>query len=183
MFLDLEHPLWWTAERVLDDDECARWVRRIEAAPRETAPVSLPGGPVLDVGLRNNTRVIVDDLDYAAALWPRIAPLVPASLLGRVAVGLNERFRCYRYEPGQRFGPHYDGCFIRDENEQSLLTLLIYLSGDCEGGETAFLDIDVRIAPERGRALFFQHRVLHEGAPVTRGHKHVLRTDVMYRKR
>jgi len=36
-------------------------------------------------------------------------------------------------------------------------------------------------APERGKALVFYHRQVHEGTPVVRGRKYVLRTDVMYR--
>jgi hypothetical protein len=40
---------------------------------------------------------------------------------------------------------------------------------------------DQRIAPRRGRALLFQHRVLHEASVVTAGEKLVLRTDVLYR--
>jgi saccharopine dehydrogenase (NAD+, L-lysine-forming) len=36
-----------------------------------------------------------------------------AHLHGRRPVGVNERFRCYRYEPGQRFAPHYDGAYQR----------------------------------------------------------------------
>ena len=37
------------------------------------------------------------------------------------------------------------------------------------------------MTPERGKALVFYHRQLHEGMPVVRGRKYVLRTDVMYR--
>jgi hypothetical protein len=38
----------------------------------------------------------------------------------------------------------------------------------------------MRIAPRTGRALLFQHRVLHEASTVRSGEKHVLRTDVLY---
>ena len=31
-----------------------------------------------------------------------------------------------------------------------------------------------------GQVLIFEHRQLHEGAPVLAGKKYVLRTDVMY---
>jgi hypothetical protein len=34
---------------------------------------------------------------------------------------------------------------------------------------------------ETGKALFFEHDVRHQGAPVERGRRYVLRTDVMYR--
>ncbi len=40
----------------------------------------------------------------------------------------------------------------------------------------------LRVQPQRGKALIFAHRQLHEGAAVVRGRKYVLRSDVMYRQ-
>jgi hypothetical protein len=65
---------------------------------------------------------------------------------------------------------------------RSLLTLLLYLDDDCDGGETDFPEQDIRVTPRRGDALWFQHRVLHAGRPVARGVKHVLRGDALYRR-
>ena len=64
---------------------------------------------------------------------------------------------------------------------RSLLTLLLYLDEDFEGGETEFPEQGETIAPRAGNALWLQHAVLHAGKPVTRGTKHLLRTDVLYR--
>jgi prolyl 4-hydroxylase len=97
-------------------------------------------------------------------------------------VGANERLRCYRYAPGQRFKPHFDGSFARDHDERSLLTFMVYLNDDFEGGETALLDLDQMVAPKTGSALLFQHPILHEGCTVTRGVKYALRSDIMYRR-
>jgi predicted 2-oxoglutarate/Fe(II)-dependent dioxygenase YbiX len=119
-----------------------------------------------------------DDTELAATLFARIT--VPESLCDMRAVGLNERFRCYRYEPGQRFAPHYDGAFVRDEDERSHLTFMIYLNEGFGGGATAFLDNEVTVVPRTGMALLFQHFQLHEGCAVTSGVKYVLRTDVMF---
>ena len=132
--------------------------------------------------VRNNERVMFDDRELAATLWALVAPLVPATLCESTAVGLNERFRGYRYRPGHRFAPHYDGAFIRDPCERSLLTFLLYLDDGCVGGATGFLHHDVAVAPARGAAVWFQHALLHEGAPVQAGVKYVLRSDVMYRQ-
>ena len=43
------------------------------------------------------------------------------------AVGLNERFRFYRYGAGEYFSWHYDGSYYRNDLERSLLTLMVYL--------------------------------------------------------
>ncbi len=99
--------------------------------------------------------------------------------------GADERFRCYRYEPGQRFAPHYDGAFVRDAAERSLLTLIVYFNADYGGGSTAFHDFDSWVRPRRGTALLFQHLLLHEGCiverGVERGVEYAMRSDVMYR--
>jgi predicted 2-oxoglutarate/Fe(II)-dependent dioxygenase YbiX len=59
--------------------------------------------------------------------------------------------------------------------------LLLYLDDDFDGGQTDFPEQHLTVAPRAGDALWFQHAVLHEGKPITRGTKHVLRTDVLYR--
>lgn len=97
-------------------------------------------------------------------------------------VGANERFRCYRYDVDQRFAPHYDGAFARNDDERSLLTFMVYLNESFRGGETHFHDFDVRVTPKTGMALLFQHFLLHEGRYVNEGVKYALRTDVMYRR-
>ena len=64
---------------------------------------------------------------------------------------------------------------------RSMLTLVFYLNDGFEGGATDFPELRRTIEPRRGRALVFQHRVLHEATVVTRGEKLVLRTDVLFR--
>jgi prolyl 4-hydroxylase len=179
--VDLTKPLWWTVDGVLSPGECARLVARIEAMGPTLAPVSRATGPVVDEGTRNNTRVIFDDPAFAGLLFERLRPHVPAELSGMRAAAANERLRCYRYAPGQRFAPHYDGSFYRCPGERSLLTLLVYLNEGFSGGETGLLDVDRVITPKTGMALLFQHAILHEGARVRAGVKYAARSDIMYR--
>lgn len=174
----------------LSPDECAEFVRLTEAQGYTAAPITTPSGPLMAPGVRNNERVIIDRPEWAAKLWERVKPLIPSPFLGHPSSGLNERFRFYRYDPGQTFRPHLDGHFARND-ERSQLTFMVYLNGECEGGETVIYiqddgwtrpdDTEIRVKPEAGKALVFFHYLLHEGAPVTAGRKYVLRTDVMYR--
>ena len=85
----------------------------------------------------------------------------PARLFDRRPVAINERIRCYRYEPGQRFAPHYDGAFRRSDFEASELTFMVYLNDGFVGGTTRFHDFDIDVVPRTGSALLFQHRLLH----------------------
>jgi predicted 2-oxoglutarate/Fe(II)-dependent dioxygenase YbiX len=95
-------------------------------------------------------------------------------------VGANPRLRLYRYGAGERHGAHWDTVVELEGGVRSLLTLVFYLNDDFEGGETDFPELERRVAPRAGRALLFQHRILHEAGRVVAGEKLVLRTDVLY---
>jgi prolyl 4-hydroxylase len=178
--LDHSAPLVFGREGVMSAAECGELVTRIDAMSPAAAPITTSQGFVMRPDIRNNERVMFDDVVLAAELFRRVEGVVPARLFGRRALGVNERFRGYRYQPGQRFAPHYDGAFRRSGKEASELTFMVYLNEELTGGKTAFLDFDVEVTPKTGAALFFQHQLLHEGAEVKSGVKYVLRTDVMY---
>jgi prolyl 4-hydroxylase len=172
--------LHWTVTGVFTPSECQALMARMEALGPELAPVTTAKGPVVRTDIRTNARVMFDDADLAQVLLGKIAHALPQAIDGRALVGLNERFRGYRYGPGQAFKPHLDGS-VQLGNASSELTLLVYLNDGCEGGETRFLfEPQVSVCPQQGTALLFAHRVLHEGVELRAGLKWALRTDVMY---
>lgn len=181
--LDSRNPLVLTVPEVLDAHERAELVQRIEALGPTAAPISTYRGAIMRPDVRNNTRVMFDDPALAALVLERVRSALPERLeRDWVLCGANERLRCYRYEPGQFFAPHFDGAFHRSPDERSLLTLLVYLNHCEAGGETRFLDLELSVAPTPGTALLFNHHLLHEGAEVKAGLKYALRSDVMYRR-
>lgn len=151
-------------------------------------------------------------------------------------LGINRRFRFYRYVPGRYYRPHIDGAwpssgfdvngdyrydtndvankngmqFVPTNEESqgfkaaqtepsqprpqlSRLTFLIYLNDDFVGGNTTFFvpskDQEgvlnaFPVKPSRGCVLVFPHGTcsapLHEGSPVLKGCKYVIRTEVEY---
>jgi len=159
-------------------EECRAAIDRAEATGFGQAPIHTAFGPQIRTDVRNNSRVMIDDPQLAAALWERCRDYIPLRLGDWEAVGVNERFRYYRYDVGQQFDWHYDGAFQRVSGERSRLTFMIYLNTGFDGGTTSFED--AQIVPQEGLALFFWHAILHKGQPVERGRKYVLRTDVMY---
>ncbi len=174
-----------TLEGVLTPEMCTEWINRAEHAGLAVAPISGHGGPVMNTTIRDNTRVIFDDMTAADALFRRMQPLLDPDQSGWALEGLNERFRVYRYQVGQRFRWHRDGHYERPRRlgqplSCSHFSLLLYLNDDFEGGRTEFRP-EVRIEPKTGSALLFPHAVLHQGARVEAGCKYLLRTDVMYR--
>lgn len=172
----------WTA------DACEAVLAAVGGADWLAATINSAAGRVVDPRVRNNDLALVHDPALADQLLEQIRPHVPATMTAewdgrRAAVtltGLFSPLRVYRYQPGQQFGLHQDQSYRRDDGARSLLTLMVYLDDGFEGGETDFPEQRERIVPARGDALWFQHMLLHAGRPVTRGVKHVLRTDVLY---
>ena len=167
---------------VLSAEECQSLIAKIDEIGPEIAPINTSQGTRVRTDVRNNERVMFDDVDLAEKVFRKAQPHVPAEMRSRRLVGANERFRCYRYKPGMRFAPHADGSFERN-NDKSFYTFLIYLNGDFTGGETNMAtQPELSVRPEVGLGLVFQHPIVHEGAEVTSGIKYVARTDLMYRK-
>lgn len=170
----------FVARNVFAADECQKFVDLSESTGYDAATINAFGGAIRRPEVRNNDRVILDDELLASELWQRCEPLVPNVLNGRRALGLNERLRFYRYEPGQKFAPHVDGYYQRLNGEQSLLSWMIYLNEDFTGGTTKFYAAEVEVKPETGMMLVFRHALLHEGTKVESGRKYVLRSYIMF---
>ena len=167
--------------------ECEKYIQISEDIGYEDATVTSPSGAVLRTDVRNNQRVMFCNEEIAAELFDRASDFVPREFDERLAVGVNELLRFYRYDSGQEFNWHQDFPFERDNGERSYLTFLIYLSDDFEGGGTSFEDSyspdsfdEFTVTPRQGMALFFEHETHHRGDRVVEGRKYVLRSDVMY---
>lgn len=99
-----------------------------------------------------------------------------------------ELSKVLHYTVGQQFAPHFD--FLEADAQglaselqvrgQRLVTFLIYLNDDFDGGETEFHAIGLRHRGRPGDALMFANvdpagqpdrRTLHAGRPPTRGEK------------
>jgi len=162
--------------------ECAAFIEQAEQIGFEPATITTLNGAELHQDVRNNDRIIFDNLELALRLWKRLAPVLPAVWIARSLAGLNERFRFYRYSTSQHFDWHYDGAFERSNGEKSLITVLLYLGGDYTGGETTFFVDEklIEVRGDQGDVVFFPHRLRHRGSLVKEGTKYMLRTDAMY---
>lgn len=86
-----------------------------------------------------------------------------------------------RYQPGggEGFQPHFDS--VREVSDRYLV-FLWYLNDVEEGGETAFVDLDVKVRPIKGRLLifppFWMYR--HAGLVPVSGPKYILSTYLLW---
>ncbi len=112
------------------------------------------------------------------------------------ACGLSERCMeapsILHYAPGEEIRDHYDFVdpAITDDyadeiarNGQRLITFIVYLNDDYEGGETAFPRLGFEYKGRRGGGIYFVNalpdlspdmRMVHAGRPTTRGEKWIV---------
>ena len=182
-------------DNLLTEAECEQLIALSERSGYACAAVNVGGKQVFRDEVRRTSRCMVDVPVAAGIIFERLRPFFPPN--GPRAgwarcVGLNERLRFLRYDPGDYFKPHQDGNYERPAGhpragDTSLLTLMIYLNTPAKGGETNFLSYGggraTSVMPTTGLALVFDHDLLHEGAPLFKGCKYCIRTDVMYTRR
>ncbi len=200
--VDLNH--WRSAPECIVRSESPRVVEAREVlAPRlceflvSLAPHRLEPARVYDpvtrsdviAPHRNNTIATFDifSLEYAHVL-----------VQARIAAACNvsekqlEAPSVLHYSPGEEIQDHFD--FVDPKstpdyaaeiaaNGQRLMTFLLYLNDDYDGGETAFPKLGLRHKGRRGDGLFFVNalpdmspdlRTLHAGCPTTRGEKWII---------
>lgn len=179
----------------LSGQECREHIAQSEARGYAGAGSHYPPS------YRNNDRQVVDDPALAQRLGERLVAHLPTHLQrdGQrwIFDSLNERFRFCRYGAGQQFNLHRDGVHHRGPDRRSWLTFMVYLTdGDAfGGGDTVFHSAGPggeaggapgreigRVRPRAGSLIVFDHGLWHAGAVVTQGVKHILRSDVLYRR-
>jgi prolyl 4-hydroxylase len=176
-----------TFERFLSPEACA-WIMN-QARPRlEAARVKNPerGGANAD-SYRSNTGMGFSVLDTDLVLQlthARIAAAIGAP------VAHQEPTNILHYEPGQEYRPHFDfidpgvAQFAQEVQRlgQRIVTFLIYLNDDYEGGATAFPRLHWSFKGKTGDALAFWNvtdgrpdpQTLHAGTPTSNGVKWLL---------
>ena len=194
------------ATNVLSPEECKAIIAAGESVN------FLPDAPFRvgqDASILAHNFYWVVDTTFHDILWSRVAHLVPSSVNGRLARGINRRFRVYRYVPGAEYRCHIDGAWPpsgilpddtyvydaspADKKQSSMFTFLIYLNDEFEGGETTFFlpaaeDGTLNAYPVRpvmGGVAVFPHgedngALLHEGSGVRKGAKYIIRTEIEY---
>jgi prolyl 4-hydroxylase len=112
--------------------------------------------------------------------------LVISAVNRRIAAASGTDFKCgeplqvLRYRPGQEYRPHFDA--LPTNENQRVLTMLVYLNSGYSGGETYFTRAGLKVAGKTGDALLFRNagpdgspdpNAEHAGLPVSSGEKYL----------
>jgi len=179
----------WVAENFFSKEECEKLIEISENASYEEALVNISKDlGVMDKRYRDSKRVMIDDVNLAGYIFEKCKDNIPSAFEGGLLLEVNERMRFLKYDhPGAKFAKHCDANFPRKSNEESLITMQIYLNEGFEGGETTifdeiFPDEKFPYVPKMGSVLFFRQRGWeHEGSVLKSGIKYTIRTELMYR--
>lgn len=135
-----------------------------------------------------NGRLVRDTMrtsDGATLAWLIEDPAVHA-LNRRLAAasgtdaGQGEALQILRYRPGQQYRPHLD--FVRASANNRVLTALVWLNADFQGGETQFVKTGLTLKGRKGDAMVFRNAgpdsqpdplSEHAGLAVTKGTKYL----------
>jgi len=135
---------------VLSETECRHLIALSEELGYlPDAAVSLPRK------IRHNDNVVwITDEKTDGLIWQRVEALANKGLAmfgDKKPLGINARFRFYRYSTGDYFKSHTDGAWpgsrVVDDrlitnaytDRYSMMTFLIFLNEDYSGGETRFV--------------------------------------------
>jgi predicted 2-oxoglutarate/Fe(II)-dependent dioxygenase YbiX len=92
----------------------------------------------------------------------------------------HEGYNLLKYETLQEYKAHYDG----DTGLGRVISAIVYLNNDYEGGELEFPNFGIKIKPEPGMMILFPSNFAytHIAHPVTKGTKYALVTWIRDRQ-
>ena len=172
----------WAVPQFFDAVECGRLMVMIDAVARPSGAYETD----YSAGYRTSYSSDLDPHDpLVRQLQQRIDDLIG------IEPAHGERLEGQRYLAGQEFKPHKDWfppnspswALESERGGQRSFTAMVYLNDVEEGGETAFLDLDIAVAPRVGTLLIWNNAdadgvpnpwTRHAGMPVPRGAKYIV---------
>lgn len=169
-----ERPDVWLVRSAFTPEECEFLVLLAEPTYQRSV-VSIGGQNVPDPMRTSDGSTIHWLIEDPAthAINRRLAALSATS------VQQGEPLQILRYRPGQQYYPHVD--WLGEQNRR-VMTALIYLNADYEGGETGFVKTGLKVKGHKGDVLVFRSVGTdnefdplseHAGLPVLNGTKYL----------
>jgi prolyl 4-hydroxylase len=179
VMLGVDAPPLRVFDGLLGGEECAALIELAKPRLVRARTVDAHGGQQVDAHRTS------DGMFFALGEMPLIRRIESriAALLG-VPVDHGEGLQVLHYLPGQQYEPHQDWfdpqqpgyAAITATGGQRIASVVMYLNTPEAGGGTAFPEIGLTVAAQRGAAVCFTYRSgdaasLHAGLPVRKGEK------------
>jgi prolyl 4-hydroxylase len=179
----LKNPNVAVLDGLLSDQECDKLVQ-IAAGKITRSEVIEPDGTrhASDVRTSMGTHFAHAENAVVDRIEHRLAALIDKP------IDHGEPLQILHYKVGGEYKPHHDyfdpkgGSYtdVLKQGGQRIATLIFYLNEVEGGGETIFPELELAVKPRRGSGVYFEYcnqdsaldaRLLHGGAPVTKGLK------------
>lgn len=156
-------------------EECDYLIARSERIFKPSVIVDPANGQLVPHPVRTSDNAFFPWIDETPAIHAINRRMAAAS---GTEVHAGEPLQVLRYRPGQQYRPHHDA--LPHTDNQRVLTMLVYLNEEYEGGETLFLSTGLKVKGGVGDALLFRNAdaegrpdplAQHAGLPVTAGEK------------
>lgn len=187
-----DNPLIFRVEQLLGEPCRIDLLKRMQDSSIERTLVDVQHQENHYASPQDIERIIFDDRELSRKLFQLIQPHLPQQIGQDQYIwqlfGLNERLRFYTLRTGQSLPKHDEPNYQRSHREQSFFTLVFYLNGNYDGGESLFyeneavIEPNVTVQPQEAQAVVFSQDWIFEAKPILQGEKYVLRADVMYRR-
>jgi len=153
----------WEISDLLTSEECNKLITY-------TTNFGLQTSEVLNYDNNQTTKVDSDYRKCKQAWLPDSNNEVVQKLakisqdLTNIPISHQEQTQVAFYEAGGQFKEHYDSCVYDDKEYCNKInggsgerrsTLLVYLNDDYVGGETEFVELGLKIKPEKGKGILF----------------------------
>ena len=159
--------------------ECAFLVEMAGPSLRPSVVVDPDSGAQVPNPIRTSKAAAFPFVDENPAIHALNRRLAAAS---NTDVRCGEPLQVLCYAPGERYREHSDALPAVAASQQRVLTFLVYLNEEYEGGETDFPALGLRVRGRLGDGLLFRNAsaagapdplARHAGLPVTSGVKYL----------
>lgn len=169
---------------VLSHDECEQMIELSKPKMNKSTTVNNATGA---------TELHKNRTSYGAFFQINETPFIAnidrrTSELMQLPIANGEGLQILNYRIGGEYKPHHDYFPPQETGSrvhvarggQRVATLILYLNNVEDGGETIFPEINLKVAPKQGNALYFAYTnsksqvdplTLHGGCPVLKGEK------------
>lgn len=184
VLLTVEKPRIILFGNVLSKDECEQFIELSKPKLNKSTTVdNLTGGTQVHKNRTSyGTFFQLNETSFIESIDRRVSELM------QLPIANGEGLQILNYQIGGEYKPHHDyfppqeiGSKVHvARGGQRIATLILYLNNVEEGGETIFPEINLKVTPKQGNAIYFAYTnsksqvdplTLHGGCPVLRGEK------------